>query len=57
MVARALVAWAQLCGMVGFELAGNLDGAVESADAFFACAVEQLAGLLGLPEAPPAERG
>ncbi|MEY9945848.1 TetR/AcrR family transcriptional regulator [Kitasatospora sp. GAS1066B] len=47
--ARAVSAWTQLCGLVGFELFGQLDGMLESNDAFFAQAVEQLADFLGLP--------
>ncbi|HEY2550706.1 MAG TPA: TetR/AcrR family transcriptional regulator [Streptosporangiaceae bacterium] len=48
-VARALVAWTQLFGMVSFELFGQLAGSADPADGFFAFAVEQMADYLGLP--------
>ncbi|GAA1229917.1 TetR/AcrR family transcriptional regulator [Kitasatospora nipponensis] len=53
-VARAMVAWTQLFGMVSFELFGHLDGTADPADAFFVHAVEQMADFLGFPEPPPA---
>jgi len=47
-LARTLVAWTQLFGMVGFELFGQLVGSADPADEFFAYAVEQMADLVGL---------
>ena len=49
LIARALVAWTQLFGMVSFELFGQLAGGADPADSFFGYAVEQMAGYLGLP--------
>jgi AcrR family transcriptional regulator len=48
-MARALIAWTQLFGMVSFELFGQLVGSADPADDFFAFAVEQMADLVGLP--------
>ena len=48
-IARALIAWTQLFGMISFELFGQFVGALEPADAFFGYAVEQMADYLGLP--------
>jgi AcrR family transcriptional regulator len=48
-IARALVAWTQLFGMVSFELFGQFVGSADPADSFFAFAVDQMAGYLGLP--------
>ena len=50
LIARALVAWTQLFGMVSFELFGQLAGGADPADSFFSFAVEQMAGYLGLPD-------
>ena len=47
-VARALVAWTQLFGMVSFELFGQLVGTVDPSDEFAAYAVEQMADFVGL---------
>jgi AcrR family transcriptional regulator len=47
-IARALVAWTQLFGMVSFELFGQLVGSADPADAFFGYAVEQMADFVGL---------
>ncbi|MBF9069993.1 TetR/AcrR family transcriptional regulator [Streptacidiphilus fuscans] len=49
-VSRALVAWTQLFGMIGFELFGHLAGTVEPADGFFAHTVDTMADFLGLPD-------
>jgi AcrR family transcriptional regulator len=49
-VARALVAWTQLFGMISFELFGQFVGSADPADDFFGYAVDQLADLLGLPD-------
>ncbi|MGA5704347.1 TetR/AcrR family transcriptional regulator [Peterkaempfera bronchialis] len=51
-MARGLIAWTQLFGMVSFELFGHLVGSADPADPFFAHAVEEMADFLGLPEAP-----
>jgi AcrR family transcriptional regulator len=48
-VARALIAWTQLFGMISFELFGQLVGSADPSDDFFGYAVEQLADLVGLP--------
>ncbi len=49
MIARALIAWTQLFGMISFELFRQLVGSVDPADDFFAYAVEQMADFVGLP--------
>ncbi len=48
MIARGLIAWTQLFGMVSFELFGQLVGSADPADAFFGYAVEQMADFLGI---------
>ncbi|MFH7597571.1 TetR/AcrR family transcriptional regulator [Streptomyces racemochromogenes] len=49
-VTAALVAaWAQLAGLVSFELFGQFQNVVEERDAFFAHAADQLAHTVGLP--------
>jgi AcrR family transcriptional regulator len=48
-MARALVAWTQLFGMISFELFGQLVGSADPADDFFGYAVEQMADFVGLP--------
>ncbi|EHR53328.1 transcriptional regulator [Saccharomonospora marina XMU15] len=55
LLARGLIAWTQLFGMVGFELNGQFVGSFEPADAFFAEAVERMADFVGLTgdTAPP----
>jgi AcrR family transcriptional regulator len=47
-IARALIAWTQLFGMISFELFGQLVGSVDPADTFFGYAVEQMADFIGL---------
>lgn len=49
-MARVLVVWTQLYGMLSFELFGHLVGSADPADAFFGYAVEQMADLIGLPD-------
>ena len=49
--ARGLIAWTQLFGMLSFELFGQLVGSADPADDFFGYAVDQMATLVGLPEA------
>jgi AcrR family transcriptional regulator len=48
-VARALIAWTQLFGMISFELFGQLVGSADPSDDFFGYAAGQLADLVGLP--------
>lgn len=45
---RAVIAWAQLFGMISFELFGQFVGSFDPADALFAHAVAQLAAFVGL---------
>ncbi|MFF4529183.1 TetR/AcrR family transcriptional regulator [Streptomyces sp. NPDC001407] len=46
--AALVAAWAQLFGLIGFELFGQFDQVVEARDAFFAHAVRGLAHQVGL---------
>lgn len=48
MVVRAVIAWAQLFGMLSFELFGQFVGSFEPADALFAYGAAQLAAFVGL---------
>ncbi len=48
-IARSLIAWTQLFGMISFELFGQLVGSADPSDEFFAFAVEQMADFIGLP--------
>jgi AcrR family transcriptional regulator len=48
-LARALIAWTQLFGMISFELFGQLVGTADPSDDFFSYAVGQMADLIGLP--------
>jgi AcrR family transcriptional regulator len=48
-VARTMIAWTQLFGMISFELFGQLVGSADPADAFFSYAVDQMADYVGLP--------
>ena len=45
---RAVIAWAQLFGMISFELFGQFVGSFEPADALFAHAAAQSAAFVGL---------
>jgi len=47
-LARGLIAWTQLFGMISFELFGQLVGSADPADAFFAYAVDQMTDFTGL---------
>ncbi|MHB1877376.1 MAG: TetR-like C-terminal domain-containing protein, partial [Streptosporangiaceae bacterium] len=47
-VARGLIAWTQLFGMISFELFGQFVGTADPADEFFGYAVDQMATLVGL---------
>ncbi|MFI8228450.1 TetR/AcrR family transcriptional regulator [Streptomyces sp. NPDC085900] len=56
-VAAALVAaWAQLFGLVGFELFGQFNRVIEDREAFFRHAAGQLALGVGLSDRPSARR-
>ncbi|MER5450790.1 TetR/AcrR family transcriptional regulator [Streptomyces sp. NPDC059690] len=56
-IAAALVAaWAQLFGLVGFELFGQFNRVVEDREAFFRHAAGQLALGVGLSDRPSARR-
>jgi AcrR family transcriptional regulator len=48
LLARALIAWTQLFGMISFELFGQLVGSVDPSDEFFTHAVGEMANFLGL---------
>lgn len=48
-LARALMAWTQLFGMVSFELFGQLVGVVDPSGYFFDHTVAQMAAFIGLP--------
>lgn len=48
-LARTLMAWTQLFGMVGFELFGQLVGVVDPSGCFFDYTVGQMATFIGLP--------
>jgi AcrR family transcriptional regulator len=54
LIARGLIAWTQLFGMVSFELFGQFVGSLDPADAFFAYATDQMADVIGLPDGQPA---
>lgn len=47
-LARALVAWTQLFGMISFELFGHLVGSVDPSEEFFAYAVDRTGAFVGL---------
>jgi len=47
-LARALIAWTQLFGMISFELFGQFVGSLEPADPFFGYTVERMADYIGL---------
>jgi hypothetical protein len=46
---RAIVAWAQLFGLISFELFGQLVGSVDPSDEFFDHAIGHLCDFVGLP--------
>jgi Tetracyclin repressor-like, C-terminal domain len=48
-LARALIAWTQLFGMISFELFGQLVGSVDPSDEFIAHATARMAEFVGLP--------
>jgi AcrR family transcriptional regulator len=52
-IARTLLAWTQLFGVISFELFGQLVGSADPADDFFGYAIGQSADLIGLPAATP----
>jgi AcrR family transcriptional regulator len=47
-LARALIAWTQLFGMISFELFGQFVGTLEPAGPFFGYTVEHMADYIGL---------
>jgi hypothetical protein len=49
-MARALIAWSQLFGMISFELFGQFVGSVSPADEFFEHAAGLMASFVGLPD-------
>lgn len=52
-VTAVVAAWAQLFGLVSFELFGQFENVVTARDAFFDRAAEELARSIGLPAAAP----
>jgi AcrR family transcriptional regulator len=48
-MARALIAWTQLFGMISFELFGQFVGSADPSDDLFDYAVDQMADFVGLP--------
>lgn len=48
-LARLLVTWTQLFGMLSFELFGQYVGSADPADAFFAHTTQEMADFIGLP--------
>jgi AcrR family transcriptional regulator len=53
LVARAVLAWTTLFGLISFELFGHTNNVVHSPAAYFDDAVARLASMVGLPGAPP----
>ena len=47
-MARVMITWTQLFGMIGFELFGQLVGSADPAEAFFDHTVREMAAFLGL---------
>jgi AcrR family transcriptional regulator len=56
-IARALIAWTQLFGMISFELFGQFVGSLDPADSFFGYTVERMADFVGLPAGDAALSG
>ena len=54
-VARAIVAWTAVFGLVSFELGGQYQNVIEHRDAFFDHAISGLAASVGLPTERPLE--
>jgi AcrR family transcriptional regulator len=52
-LARALIAWTQLFGMISFELFGQFVGSVDPSADFFEHATEQMADFVGLRDSAP----
>jgi len=46
---RAVIAWTMLFGIVSFEVFGHLKGIIQSLDATFDVAVDEIAAFVGLP--------
>ncbi|MFC5721578.1 TetR/AcrR family transcriptional regulator [Streptomyces gamaensis] len=55
--AALVAAWAQLFGLIGFELFGQFNQVVEAREAFFAHAVRGLAQQIGLPAEGEEQQG
>ena len=47
-LARAVIVWTQLFGMISFELFGQYVGSVDPGDEFFDYAIGEMAAFLGL---------
>jgi AcrR family transcriptional regulator len=47
-LARAVIVWTQLFGMISFELTGQYVGSVDPADEFFEYAIGEMAGYVGI---------
>ncbi|MBH5333860.1 TetR/AcrR family transcriptional regulator [Streptomyces pactum] len=56
-LARLVAAWAQLFGLVSFEVFGHFHGIVGAREEFFTRAVADLARGAGLADAPPRQAG
>jgi hypothetical protein len=48
-LARTMIGWTQLFGMISFELTGQFVGSAEPADEFFEYATAEIAAFVGLP--------
>jgi hypothetical protein len=57
MMPALAAAWAQLFGLISFEVFGQFTGIVDDREVFFAHAVGELARGIGLTEAAAQERG
>jgi AcrR family transcriptional regulator len=53
LLARAIIAWSQLFGMISFELFGQFVGSVDPSADFFTYAAGQMADFVGLRKLPP----
>ncbi|WP_326696213.1 TetR/AcrR family transcriptional regulator [Streptomyces sp. NBC_01754] len=56
-VAALVAAWAQLFGLISFEVFGQFDRVVEARDLFFRQAARDLARSAGLPDGPAGDAG
>jgi hypothetical protein len=48
LIARGIIAWSQLFGMISFELFGQFEGSVAPAESFFDHAIFLMADFVGL---------